>query len=143
MASFYNCGCMYHQECMKRSMRLPRTFHSISWTECITNTCSCVTVSLAMNKIKCGLEVQTTHIRVYADITLYTATVGYSSSYTPGIMHRCMHILIVSWYGNTTVDLQYRIAGHFCEVKNFAFFDGRAVNAKIKTGINSHEHFSL
>ena len=45
-----------------------------------------------------------------------------------------LYTVIVSWYGNTTVDLQYRIAGHFRDVQNFACFDGRAVNAKIKTG---------
>ena len=32
----------------------------------------------------------------------------------------------------------YCIAGTFREVQNFAFFKGRAVNAKIKTGMNSH-----
>ena len=30
-----------------------------------------------------------------------------------------------------------RRAGNFSEVQNFAFFEGRAVNAKIKTGLNS------
>ncbi len=57
---------MCNQECMKRSMRLPRTFHSIFRTESVTNTCSCMCKLLAMNKIKCGLEVQTTadHVRV-------------------------------------------------------------------------------
>ncbi len=48
-----------------------------------------------------------------------------------------LYTVIVSWYGNTTVDLQYRIAGHFREVQHFACFDGRAVNAKIKTGIKT------
>ncbi len=32
----------------------------------------------------------------------------------------------------------YRIAGNFRGVQIFAFFEGRVVNAKIKTGINSH-----
>ncbi len=32
----------------------------------------------------------------------------------------------------------YRIAGNFHGVQIFAFFEGRVVNAKIKTGINSH-----
>ncbi len=38
----------------------------------------------------------------------------------------------------STIAIIYRIAGNFREVQNFAFFEGRAVNAKIKTGINSH-----
>ncbi len=33
---------------------------------------------------------------------------------------------------------EYCIAGNFREVQNFAFFEGRAVNAKIKNGTNSH-----
>ena len=37
----------------------------------------------------------------------------------------------------TIIIITYR-AGNFHEVQNFAFFEGRAVNAKIKMGINSH-----
>ena len=32
----------------------------------------------------------------------------------------------------------YHIAGNFCGVQKFAFFEGKTVNAKIKTGMNSH-----
>ena len=32
----------------------------------------------------------------------------------------------------------YCIAGTFREVQNFTFVEGRAVNVKIKTGMNSH-----
>ncbi len=32
----------------------------------------------------------------------------------------------------------YRIAGNFHVMQMFAFFEGKAVNAKIKTGRNSH-----
>ena len=37
-----------------------------------------------------------------------------------------------------TTGIIHRIAGYFHEVYNFAFFEGREVNAEIKTGINSH-----
>ncbi len=35
-------------------------------------------------------------------------------------------------------DYDYHIVEHFREVPNFMFFEDRAVNAKIKTEINSH-----
>ena len=38
---YYTC----HQECMKRSMQLPRTFHSTPRTEFVTNTCTCSCVN--------------------------------------------------------------------------------------------------
>ncbi len=38
----------------------------------------------------------------------------------------------------STIAIIYHIEGNFREVQNFAFFEGRVVNAKIKTGINSH-----
>ncbi len=34
--------------------------------------------------------------------------------------------------------MTYCIAENFRGMQNFAFFDGRVVDAKIKTGINSH-----
>ena len=36
------------------------------------------------------------------------------------------------------INKRYCIAGNFRGVQNFAFFEGRVVNAKIKTRINSH-----
>ncbi len=42
--------------------------------------------------------------------------------------HFCFCTLLINW-----------LTGNFRAVQIFTFFEGRAVNAKIKTGINSHE----